>query len=70
MPKKSEEKVKVHKKGNIRSLHIPRLMDGGEGDMGRKSCAVKGIDHKREKKGNNNRTREDGGVCSPMSVTR
>ena len=64
-PKKSEEKVQVHREGNIKGLHIPRLMDGGKGKI-KKCFVVKRIDHQRYKKENNSGTKEDGGVCSPM----
>ena len=36
----------------------------------RNVCVVKGIDQQRENKGKNNRTIEDGGFLSLMSVTR
>ena len=64
VPTKSEEKVQVHSEENIKGMHIPNLMDGGEGKIGRKGCVVKGIKHHRDKKVNNNRTREDGGFFS------
>ena len=51
-------------------MYIPMLMDGGESNIRRNSCVIKDIEHQREKKENNYRTIEDGGVISPMSVTR
>ena len=68
--KKSEDKMQVHTERNIRGIYIPMLMDGGEGNIRIKGCVVKGIEHQREKKGKNNRTREDGEVCSYISMTR
>ena len=46
------------------------LTDGGKVNTRRNSCVIKDIEHQREKKENNYRTIEDGGVISPMSVTR
>ena len=46
------------------------LMDGGEGNIRINSCVIKDIEHQWEKKENNERKTEDGGVFSPMSVTR
>ena len=60
----------MHYEGKTRILHRPRLMDAVIGKIGRKACVVKGIDNRREQKGNNNGIRDDGGFCSPMSVTR
>ena len=31
MPKKTEEKIQVHKKRVIRGIHKPMLIDGGKG---------------------------------------
>ena len=70
VPTKPEEKIPMHQEGKTRSLHRPRLMGGGEGNIGRKVRVVKSIEHKRDKKVNNNGIREDGGVLSPMSITR
>ena len=67
---KQKEKVQVNEEINSRGLHRTMLMDGGEGKIGIKCCDVMGIEHQREKKGNIEGTAEDGGVCSPMSVTR
>ena len=59
-----EWKVPVHSEGNLRIIHKPRLMYGVKGKIGSKGCVVKGIEHHRDKKVNNNRTREDGGFFS------
>ena len=40
---KTEEKVQVNREREIRILHIPTFMDGGDGKIGRKGCVVKGI---------------------------
>ena len=45
---KQEEKTQVHEERNIRCLHIPILIDGGEGNIGRKDCIVNVIEHCRE----------------------
>ena len=70
MPTKTEEKVQVQKEIRRKGLHIPMLIYGGEGNIGRKSCVVQGIEHQQYKKEKNDGTTEDGGVRSPMSVTR
>ena len=70
MPTKLEEKIKVFCEGNILRLYIPRLMGGGEGNIRSKGCVVKGMEHQRQKKGKNNRIREDGGVRSSIPMTR
>ena len=50
VPQKSEERVQVHREGKIKSLHIPRLMDGGDGKISIKVCVVKCIEHQWCKK--------------------
>ena len=66
MPIKLEWRVTVHREGNLRSMHKPRLMDGVEGKRGSRGCVVKVIDHQMENMGKSKRIKEDGGVRSPM----
>ena len=70
MPTKPEENMQVHKEMERRGMHIPMLIDVGDVKILRKGCVVKDIEHQREKRGKNEGTTEDEGVCPPMSVTR
>ena len=49
VPKKTEEKIKVHKKRVRRGLHRPMLMDEGKGKNVGKCCVVKDIEQQRGK---------------------
>ena len=65
---KPEETIQVNKKRVRRGLHIPMVMDGGEGKK-LKFFVLLRILNIRKKRENDGIT-EDGGVHSPMSKTR
>ena len=48
MPKKSKEKIQENKKRVEKGLHIPMIMDGGEGKTLKKCCVVENIEHQRK----------------------
>ena len=70
VPTKLEEKIPVHCEVKTRIMHTQRLMYVVGGEIGSKGFIFKIIECQQKKKGNNNGIREDGGVCSPISMTR
>ena len=70
VPTKLEEKIPVHCEVKTRIMHTQRLMYVVGGEIRSKGFIFRIIECQQKKKGNNNGIREDGGVCSPISMTR
>ena len=65
MPTKSEYKIQGNKKSLKKGLHIPMVMDGGEGKRLKKCCVVENIEN-QQKLRENDEIRYNEGDRSPM----
>ena len=69
MPKQLKEKIQENQKTVKKGLHIPTIMDGGEGKKLKKCCVVENIEH-QQKIRESEKVRENEGNSSPKSKTR
>ena len=70
IPIETELKVPVIHGGKFMGIHKPSLMDRGEGKSGKKSCIFKDVERQQENSGKRKGIEENGGVISPVSMTR
>ena len=68
-PQKLKEKIHENKKTVKKGIHIPMIMDGGEGNKLKNCCVVENIEHQRKIR-ENDEIRDNEGDSSPMSKTR